>query len=199
LPPPDAPPIGLRERKKARTREAIQTHALALFREQGYSATTVDQIIQAAEVSETTFYRYFPTKRDLVLTDDLDPLFVEAVRAQPAQLSTIEAIRAAFGAILSRLSPSEEAGQRERLTLILSVPELRVAMLDQFAEAIKLLNGVIAERAGLTPDDPAVRTLAGAIIGVGIMTLFAFAADPTADMSVLLDESIAHLQAGLAL
>ncbi|ABW13376.1 regulatory protein TetR [Parafrankia sp. EAN1pec] len=48
---------GLRERKKARTRAAIQTHALRLFREQGYNATTVEQIIDAAEVSETTFFR----------------------------------------------------------------------------------------------------------------------------------------------
>ena len=74
---------GLRERKKARTRFAIQQEALRLFREQGYGATTVEQIAEAAEVSPSTFFRYFQTKDALVLTDDYDPIMVERFRAQP--------------------------------------------------------------------------------------------------------------------
>jgi AcrR family transcriptional regulator len=69
---------GLRERKKAKTRAAIQRHAWRLFQEQGYAATTVDQIAEAAEVSQSTFFRYFPTKEDVVLTDDYDPVMIEA-------------------------------------------------------------------------------------------------------------------------
>lgn len=159
----------------------------------------MEQIIEAAEVSETTFYRYFPNKKDLVLSDDLDPLLVEAVKAQPPQLTTIEAIRAAFGSVLTGLSPREEADQRERLTLILSVAELRAAMLDQFAAAMELLTHVIAERTKRQPDDPVIRTLAGAVLGAGMTALFAFADDPTADIAELLDESMTHLQAALAL
>jgi len=53
---------GLRERKKAKTRATIQHEALALIRKQGYAATTVDQICDAAEISESTFFRYFPAK-----------------------------------------------------------------------------------------------------------------------------------------
>ena len=89
-------PAGLRERKKAKTRAAIREHALRLFREQGYGGTTVEQIAEAAEVSPATFYRYFPTKEDVVLQDDLDVLTFGSFEAQPAELSPLAAVRAAM-------------------------------------------------------------------------------------------------------
>ena len=82
-------PDGLRERKKARTRAAIRDHALRLFRENGYQRTTVEQIAEAAEVSVSTFFRYFPTKEDVVLQDDMDTRMIEAFERQPAGLSPI--------------------------------------------------------------------------------------------------------------
>ncbi len=85
---PAAPRPGLRERKKARTRAAIREHALRLFREQGYAATTVDQIAEAADVSPSTFFRYFPTKEDVVLQDEFDVLAIGAFEKQPPELST---------------------------------------------------------------------------------------------------------------
>src|SRR6478609_9387847 len=98
---------GLRERKKAKTRAAIQEHALRLFGEQGYAATTVEQIAAAAEVSPSTFFRYFPTKEDVVLYDVLDPPILAAFRAQPAELSPIQALRGAMRDAFAKL-PTEE-------------------------------------------------------------------------------------------
>ncbi|HZE33444.1 MAG TPA: TetR family transcriptional regulator [Actinoallomurus sp.] len=56
---------------------------IRLFREQGYDATTVEQITEAAEVSPSTFFRYYPTKEDTVLSDEYDSLIVDTLRAQP--------------------------------------------------------------------------------------------------------------------
>ena len=81
------PVLGLRERKKARTKAAIQEHALRLYREQGYAETTVEQIAAAAEVSPSTFFRYFPAKEDTVLTDLMDQQSFEVMVSAPAELS----------------------------------------------------------------------------------------------------------------
>src|SRR3984893_4957161 len=87
---------GLRERKKARTRASIREHALRLFREQGYHKTTVEQIAAAAEVSPSTFFRYFPTKEDVVLQDDMDIRMMAAFEQQPPGLGPIAAVRGAI-------------------------------------------------------------------------------------------------------
>ena len=103
----DQPALGLRERKKAKTRATIREHALRLFREQGYQATTVEQIAEAAEVSPSTFFRYFPNKEAVVLQDDYDPMLVAAFEAQPAELSPVAALRGAMQAVFAGL-PTEE-------------------------------------------------------------------------------------------
>ena len=82
----DRPKPGLRERKKAKTRAAIQEVALRLFERQGYEATTIEQIAEAAEVSPSTFFRYFGSKEDVVVYDALDPILIEAWRKQPRRL-----------------------------------------------------------------------------------------------------------------
>jgi len=109
---------GLRERKKAKTRAAIQDHALALFRKQGYAAATVEQIVNAAKVSESIFFRYFPTKEDVVLTDELGPAFAAAFRAQPAKLGVIAALRFTTRSVIETMSPEELADLRDRSVMI---------------------------------------------------------------------------------
>lgn len=187
---------GLRERKKAKTRAAIQRHALRLFREHGYEATTVSQIAEAADVSESTFFRYFPSKEDVVLWDEFDSLITDAFRAQPTDATLMHAVRSAFRDAFTQLPESDRAKLRERVLLMLSVPPLRATLLDQVSGPMRVLAELVAERLGRQPDDLGVRALAGAVIGVGLSAMFAAADDPDADPISLIDTMLAHLEAG---
>jgi AcrR family transcriptional regulator len=191
--------LGLRERKKARTRAAIQRHALRLFREQGYDATTVSQIAEAADVSESTFFRYFATKEAVALWDEFDPLVVAAFLSQPADARPIPAMRAAARAVFGQLSIEDHAELRQRVGLVLSVPELRAASFEQLGPTLGMLGDAVAERAGRRPDDLAVRAVVGAVIGVWMAAVFAAVDDPSADILTLMDEAMAQLEAGLPL
>lgn len=190
---------GLRERKKAKTRAAIQQHALRLFRAHGYDATTVEQIAEAAEVSPSTFFRYFPTKEDVVLYDALDPLIIAAFEAQPPGLSPVQALRAAMHAVFAELPADELQDLHGRFDLIRDVPELRTRMLDEFVRTIQLAAELIAKRLGRRPDDFAVRTFAGALIGVSMAVMLTEMEDPDADVLALMDAGMAQLEAGLPL
>jgi AcrR family transcriptional regulator len=192
-------PIGLRERKKARTRAAIREHALRLFREQGYHGTTVEQIAEAAEVSPSTFFRYFPTKEDVVLRDDFDVLGTEAFEAQPAELNPVAAFRAAAAQMFGTLTPEELAEFRETTELALTVPEVRARALDEFARTIDEIAAAVARRTGRAPDDFAVRNVAGAVIGVIMAATMPWAEAPYQDMFERIDAALAHLEAGLPL
>lgn len=88
---------GLREHKKARTRQALEDAALRLFLERGFAATTVEDVAAAAGVSPRTFFRYFPTKEDVVFGDWERQLEVwdEALRAGPPGETLGAAVRRA--------------------------------------------------------------------------------------------------------
>jgi AcrR family transcriptional regulator len=161
-----AGPVGLRERKKARTRAAIREHALRLFRSQGYAATTVEQVAAAAEVSPSTFFRYFPTKEDVVLRDDFDERVFEAFSRQPPSLSPVAAMRAAIREAVESLTPAEWAEFQEMSALAMAVPEVRARMLDELARTIDQAAVALAARIGKSPSDLVVRVTAGAVFGV---------------------------------
>ena len=188
---------GLRERKKAKTREALQAHAVRLFREQGYDATTVEQIAEAAEVSPSTVFRYYPTKEDLVISDDYDPLLIAAFRSQPPGLSPIQMLRNALRTTLSDVSSIELAVQRERIMLVMSVPALWGASLDNLTGTLRMLIDMTAEREGRAPDDAEVRTFGGAVFGVMLEVMFRWGREPDMDLPAEVDRALAHLEAGL--
>jgi AcrR family transcriptional regulator len=172
---------------------------LRLFRDQGYAATTVEQIAEAAEVSQSTFFRYFPTKEDVVLYDDVDPLLISALVAQPAELSPLQALRAAMRATFSQLPAEALAEQWERGELVLSVPELRMRVLDQIVATSDLIAQAVAQRVGRDAGDIAVQTFVGAVLGAMMPALLAATHDPAADYVALIEASLDLLEAGLPL
>ncbi|TCJ31792.1 TetR/AcrR family transcriptional regulator [Parafrankia sp. BMG5.11] len=190
------PVIGLRERKKAKTRAAIQQEALRLFREQGYEATTMEQIAEAAEVSQSTVFRYFPTKEELVASDEQEAFFIEAWRSQPTDLPVLRALRQAVRETLEGLSPEEFSAQRDRDALMVTVPELWAASLGNVTQTLRMITSLVSERMERPEDDTAVRAISGAIFGVILDTMLRWAQEPDHDIIEDLDRMLAHLDNG---
>src|SRR3954447_5331802 len=162
---------GLRELKKQRTRIAIQEAALDLIVRQGYDATTCEQIAAAAEVSPATLFRYFPTKEDVVLQDDYDPLMAAAVAAPPARERPFQAVRRPLGETLAQLPDHEMATVRDRTRLLLSVPALGARRHERSEAARVAVGDVLPIRMGRPPDDLAVQAIAAACaaaVSVGV-------------------------------
>jgi hypothetical protein len=135
----------------------------------------------------------------VVVWDDYDPMLIEAIRAQPAGLSPIQAIRGGLRDAFSRISPAEMARIRERTALTLAVPELRASSMANLSHNLRMIGELVAERVGREPDDFAVRTFTGAVFGVWLSVLFVWAEDPDADLGTSMDRGIAQLEAGLPL
>jgi len=156
--------IGLRERKKQKTRESIQRTALRLFEKQGYEETTIEQIAAAVEISPSTFFNYFPTKEDVVLYDAYDPMAIRLFLERPRDEPLIVGIRQ----VLEELASGFERDKRlilARGRLIMDVPELRGRMWDEVQRTQSMLAQLLAERTGRRPDDFEVRVTTRVLIG----------------------------------
>jgi AcrR family transcriptional regulator len=114
--------------KKAATRTRIREAALRLFEQHGYDQTTVEQIANDAGLTHTTFFRYFPTKEDVVLSDDYDPLIVDLIRAQPAGRTPAEKVSTALLTGLGSIYESHKEELLQQMRLVLNVPALRARL-----------------------------------------------------------------------
>jgi AcrR family transcriptional regulator len=161
---------GLRERKKIKTRETIRREAFRLIQENGYGATTVEQIAEAAEVSPSTFFRYFPTKESVLLADDLDPVILNALDEQPPDLSPIQAVRRAYQAAMTNLSEDQREVEDARQRLMFSIPELKAAMYDEYYRTITTFAEAVGRRISRDSDDFELRVFAGALTGAIMAT-----------------------------
>jgi len=149
------PEVGLRERKKARTRRVIADAAARLFAERGYEQVAVSDVAREAEVSEQTVYNYFQTKEQLVT--DLHPYFQEEldrrIRTRARGTSPAAAIRElALDAVegIRRVPAEQWRGELGYLAAISpTVHRLALEMSDRQANTIA---NAISDTTPLTPE-----------------------------------------------
>jgi AcrR family transcriptional regulator len=154
--------VGLRERKKLRTREAIADAALRLFAEHGFDAVTLTQIAAAADVGARTLFRYFPDKEELLFGDDdsIGGVLAAALAARPRGESPADAAREALLTLLPLWQEGQEKG-RARQAVIAASPALRARERSKLAAYERVVTtGLVARGA----DEPTARLLARAVV-----------------------------------
>jgi AcrR family transcriptional regulator len=197
--PAGRPPLGLRERKKIKTRQTIRAATYALISEQGYDATTIEQIADRAEVSPSTVFRYFPTKEDIVLTDEYDPVLAEELAARPAGEPWLDSVRYVMRKAVGVGLGEEPEVTRLRTRLMAEVPAVRSRMLESMSVTGRLLAGAIAERSGLDAGSLEVRVLTMSLVG-GLMEASQYWAEHghQGDLADLVDRALDVIEHGLA-
>jgi AcrR family transcriptional regulator len=179
--------LGLRERKKQRTRATLIDAAVELCERQGFDRTTVEQIAAIADVSPRTFSRYFPTKDAIALAlidEVLDQAAVELTR-QPEGLNEFEALLRAHLAMVEAAKTAAGELSADRVMcivrIILSSQTLRQAVLEYRANDI---TTELARRMGVGVGDRRTRLVA-AIWGSLLMTALTDLASDGRDISQL--------------
>ena len=190
---------GLRERKKARTREAIIDAALDLFESKGFDATTIDDIAAAAEVSPRTFFRYFESKLDVVMARNApkEPAIGPLLAARPASEGPIEAMRQVMRQELVA-QVAHPAHVRE-LQVVITTPSLRNLAREHFYEEEAEIASAFAARLGADEHDLAPYVIAGAVasaIWTVVDRWIADGAEPD-HLEPMIDEAFALLASGL--
>jgi AcrR family transcriptional regulator len=145
---------GLRERKRVRTRAAIEHAALELFEAQGYEATTVEQIAARAEIGPATFFRYFPSKAEVVVGqgDQQLPSMRQAILARPADENPLVAVRhAVLDEWVAAVDPQLTA---RRSTIVASSDALSGLSYHRGRMWLDVFAAALAERRGVAADDP---------------------------------------------
>jgi AcrR family transcriptional regulator len=157
-----------RQRKKQFTKDALIAAALELFAAKGYDHTAVHEITDAVDVSERTFFRYFASKEDLVLSfiREGTTAFAEALAARPAQEEPLAAARNALQISIRDMSGGQGlANYLSAMRLIDSTPTLLAAYLRHTHDQDHKVIEVLARREGVDPaTDRRPRVLA-AVIG----------------------------------
>lgn len=154
---------GLRERKKLKTREAIQRAAIRLFSRQGYEQTTIEEIAAAADISPSTFFNYFATKEDVVMLDVYDPIALDVLAQRPEN----EPVSRTFREVLHSLAAVLDRDRDfilARARLIFHEPELRSRMWDEVERNQALFVPLLARRTRRDPDDFQLRVTVRAVI-----------------------------------
>jgi AcrR family transcriptional regulator len=158
-------PAGLRERKNARTRAAIERAAAELALEQGYDHTTVDQIAERADVAPRTVYVRYPSKEAILFGEPEDEAnsFRSWIEGDEGDL-----VDRLAGFVQSRVSASQDDAELKRLKMLAlwTDPYLRQVLRGKLDAAEQIISEQLARELGLAVDDSGPRVLAAAIAGM---------------------------------
>ncbi len=190
-------PEGLRARKRARTRLGIEDAALELFAEQGYEATTVEQIATRADVSEGTFFRYFRSKGEALFVerDHQLPALQRAIVERPSDEDDFEAVRRALqNEWVAKLDPERIVRQTKAINRSHVLTGLSYQVGVRWREAI---SDALADRHDLAEPDGHCRLVAGtalAVFGNALLSWMTDGADR--ELGIAVDETF-DLMAGI--
>jgi AcrR family transcriptional regulator len=157
--------LGLRERKKQRTRQLLSETARRLFSERGFEQVSVAQIAREADVSEQTVFNYFPSKEDLVYSglETFEDQLLSAILERPRGQTVI----AAFGEFILAANDDTAARQLIAVTrMIAASPALRVREQQILGRYTDTLAQLIADETGARAGDLRPYVVANALIGV---------------------------------
>jgi AcrR family transcriptional regulator len=189
----------LRERKRTRTRLAIQAEAMRLFAEKGYENTTVEQIAFAAAISPRTFFRYFPTKEDVVLWDEYDPVVEDLVAARPADESPALTARAVMVEALGGIYRRDRAELLTRVRLLTTVPELRARFLEGQGSGAQQFAAMLAQKRGKSVDELELRVVIAALGAIIVTALDVWQRDDgEGDLLAIFDKMTQALVEGVS-
>jgi AcrR family transcriptional regulator len=163
--------LGLRERKKERTRQLLADTARRLFSERGFEQVSVTEIARAAEVSQATVFNYFPNKEDLVYNrlETFEEQLLSAVRERARGETVIAAFKNFILEPRGLIATTDEAKATELLALtrmITASPALLAREQQILARYTDALTKLIADETGASASDPRPYIVANALIGV---------------------------------
>jgi AcrR family transcriptional regulator len=160
--------LGLRERKKQRTRRALASAALRLFAERGYEETTIADIAAAADVSPRTFFSYFPSKEDVVFAEVDDRLaeIGERLGDRPPGETPLETMRHAMIYAMDALVSEHGEYGAVQVRLVLERPGLQARALQRLNDTQQEIEAILRE---LVPEITEIDAVAVSGVAVGCM------------------------------
>ena len=185
-------------RRPTTTVTRVSHVGLELFSRDGFDATSVEAVAEAAGISRRTLFRYFPSKNDLAWGDfDAQLGHMRAfLAALPAEQPLAEGLREAL--LDFNTFPAEEAGwHRQRMALLLEVPALQAHSALKYVGWRGVVAQHVADRLGLDPGDHLPRTVGWVLLGVALAAYEQWLEDPAADLLTLLADGTAVLTATL--
>jgi mycofactocin system transcriptional regulator len=184
-------------RPRTTSRDEVQRVALALFAEQGFEETTLDDVAAAVGVSRRTLFRYYPSKNDMVWGDfdwvllRLRDLLARTDPAAPLMEALAEAAVAS-----NRYEPGDLPELRIRMTLITTVPSLQAHSMLRYAEWRDVVAEFAAQRLGTAPGDLVPQAIGHAALGASMAAFEHWVTDPASNLEDNLRRTYALLASG---